>query len=97
MSSLNTPGYSFNDPNVQTSISNPQDTSSRLNRSFVDNKPMIQGLVRSVLKVEKNGEAHLINTGLTDIDGARQIAQNIFGFYDKDRNGSIDPVKVILL
>lgn len=58
---------------------------------------MIQGLVRSVLKVEKNGEAHLINTGLTDIDGARQIAQNIFGFYDKDRNGSIDPVKVILL
>jgi len=55
MNSLNPPGYSFNDPNVQTSISNPQETSSRLNRSFVDNKPMIQGLVRSVLKVEKNG------------------------------------------
>jgi hypothetical protein len=65
-----------------------------MNRSFVDNKPMIQGLVRSVLKVEKNGEAHLINTGLTDIDGAKQIAQNIFSFYDKDRNGTIDPVKV---
>jgi hypothetical protein len=32
---------------------------------------------------------------LTDIDGAKQIAQNIFSFYDKDRNGSIDPVKVI--
>lgn len=55
---------------------------------------MIQGLVRSVLKVEKNGEAHLINSGLTDIDGAKQIAQNIFSFYDKDRNGSIDPIKV---
>lgn len=94
MSSLNTPGFSFNDPSVQTSMNvNPQEP-ARLNKSFVDNKPMIQGLVRSVLKVEKNGEAHLINTGLTDIDGAKQIAQNIFSFYDKDRNGSIDPVKV---
>lgn len=55
---------------------------------------MIQGLVRSVLKVEKNGEAHLINSGLTDVDGAKQIAQNIFGYYDKDRNGAIDTVKV---
>ena len=58
---------------------------------------MIQGLVRSVLKVEKNGEAHLINTGLTDIDGAKQIAHNLFSFYDKDRTGAIDPVKVPLL
>lgn len=90
MSSLNTPGYSFAEPNVQTSVGGEQ----RLNKSFVDNKPMIQGLVRSVLKVEKNGEAHLINTGLTDIDGAKQIAQNIFSFYDRDRNGTIDPVKV---
>lgn len=55
---------------------------------------MIQGLVRSVLKVEKNGEAHLINTGLTDVDGAKQIAHNLFSFYDKDRSGVIDPVKV---
>jgi hypothetical protein len=58
---------------------------------------MIQGLVRSVLKVEKNGEAHLINSGLTDVDGAKQIAANLFGYYDKDRNGSIDTVKVKFL
>ncbi len=57
---------------------------------------MIQGLVRSVLKVEKGGEAHLINTGLTDIDGAKQIASNLFGFYDKDQSGNIDTVKVKL-
>lgn len=75
--------------NFQGDLSN-----TRLNKSFIDNKPMIQGLVRSVLKVEKNGDAHLINTGLTDIDGAKQIAQNLFGYYDKDRNGSIDTVKV---
>lgn len=69
---------------------------SRVNKSFIDNKPMIQGLVRSILKVEKGGEAHLINTGLTDVDGAKQIAANLFSFYDKDRSGSIDPVKVSL-
>jgi hypothetical protein len=98
MNSPSNPNYSYGDPNVQNSFTvNPQEQSnSRVNKSFVDNKPMIQGLVRSVLKVEKNGEAHLINTGLTDIEGAKQIAQNIFGFYDKDRSGNIDQVKVNL-
>jgi hypothetical protein len=67
---------------------------SRTSKSFIDNKPMIQGLVRSILKVEKGGEAHLINTGLTDVDGAKQIAANLFDFYDKDKSGSIDLVKV---
>jgi hypothetical protein len=87
------PGYSYNEPNVQSSFNQPH-TEGR--KSFVDNKPMIQGLVRSVLKVEKNGEAHLINTGLTDVDGAKQIAHNLFSFYDKDRSGVIDPVKVTI-
>ena len=85
------PGYSYNNPNVQSSINQPE---HEVRKSFVDNKPMIQGLVRSVLKVEKNGEAHLINTGLTDVEGAKQIAHNLFSFYDKDRSGNIDPVKV---
>jgi hypothetical protein len=67
---------------------------SRAAKSFIDNKPMIQGLVRSILKVDKGGEAHLINTGLTDVDGAKQIAANLFDFYDKDKSGSIDLVKV---
>ena len=49
---MNSQGYPFNEPQVQSSY-NPQ--SADRNRSFVDNKPMIQGLVRSVLKVEKNG------------------------------------------
>ena len=75
---------------------NPQQPleDSRTKKSFVDNKPMIQGLVRSILKVEKGGEAHLINTGLTDIDGAKQIAANLFSFYDRDKTGNIDSVKV---
>ena len=87
------PSYSYNHPNVQSSMNQPEHEGRK---SFVDNKPMIQGLVRSVLKVEKNGEAHLINTGLTDVEGAKQIAHNLFSFYDKDRSGNIDPVKVCL-
>lgn len=74
----------------------PPTEDARLNKSFIDNKPMIQGLVRSVLKIEKGGEAHLINTGLTDVDGAKQIARNLFSYYDKDGNGSIDAVKVLI-
>lgn len=37
----------------------------------------------------------MINSGLTDVDGAKQIAANLFGYYDKDRSGSLDTVKVI--
>ena len=90
----NTGGYSYNDPRVQTSISGSPSPQPKQNKSFIDNKPMIQGLVRSVLKVEKNGEAHLINTGLTDLEGAKQIAENIFTYYDSDGTGTIDTVKV---
>ena len=31
------------------------ESQSEVKKSFVDNKPMIQGLVRSILKVEKGG------------------------------------------
>lgn len=54
MSNFGNPNYSYNETNVQSSFNpNPQadPTSTRLNKSFIDNKPMIQGLVRSVLKV----------------------------------------------
>lgn len=33
---------------------------------------------------------------MTDVDGAKQIAANLFGYYDKDRSGSIDTVKVTI-
>lgn len=78
----------------QQGYNQPATQDARANKSFIDNKPMIQGLVRSVLKVEKNGEAHLINTGLTDVDGARQIASNLFNFYNRDGSSGIDSVKV---
>jgi hypothetical protein len=56
---------------------------------------MLQGVVRSILKVEDSGEAHLINSGLTDVEGARQIARNLFGYYDNDRSGSLNTVKAL--
>ena len=67
----------------------------RVRKSFIDNKPMIQGVVRSILKVDESGDAHLINSGLTDIEGAKQIARNLFGFYDNDRSGSLNTVKAL--
>lgn len=72
----------------------PELSNVKLNRSFVDNKPMIQGVMRSILKVDQTGEAHLINSGLTDNEGAKQIAKNLFEFYDRDRTGSLNTVKV---
>ena len=87
------PTHLTSSPQVQNSFNQPP---PEPRKSFIDNKPMIQGLVRSVLKVENNGEAHLINTGLTDNEGARQIAHNLFSFYDRDRTGAIDPIKVVL-
>jgi hypothetical protein len=96
MNTLGTAAYSrlegsqFNETGFEPELSNV-----KLNRSFVDNKPMIQGVMRSILKVEQTGEAHLINSGLTDGDGARQIARNLFEFYDRDRTGSLNTIKVL--
>ena len=92
MNNLNNTVYSVEQSGIRQNQGLGQDT--QISKSFIDNKPMIQGLVRSILKVEKGGEAHLINTGLTDIDGAKQIASNLFNYYDRDRTGNIDSVKV---
>jgi len=39
--------------------------------------------------------AVLINSGLTDRDGARQVAKRILDTYDRDRNGVIDNIEVV--
>lgn len=36
--------------------------------------------------------AVLVNSGLTDRDGARQVAKRILDTYDRDRNGVIDSI-----
>lgn len=42
-----------------------------------------------------NAPAVLVNSGLTDRDGARQVAKRILDTYDRDRNGVIDSIEVV--
>lgn len=37
----------------------------------------------------------LVNSGLTDPEGARLAARRIFDTYDRDRNGYIDSIEVV--
>lgn len=37
----------------------------------------------------------LVNSGLTDREGARQVAKRILDTYDRDRNGVIDSIEVV--
>jgi hypothetical protein len=37
----------------------------------------------------------LINAGLTDFDGSRNVARRIMDTYDRDRNGHIDSIEVV--
>lgn len=39
-----------------------------------------------------SNNAILINSGLTDRDGARGVARRILDTYDRDRNGVIDSI-----
>lgn len=39
--------------------------------------------------------AILINSGLTDREGAKSVARRILDTYDRDRNGTIDSIEVV--
>jgi len=39
--------------------------------------------------------AVLINSGLTDREGAKNVARRILDTYDRDRNGVIDSIEVV--
>lgn len=42
-----------------------------------------------------SNNAILINSGLTDRDGAKTVARRILDTYDRDRNGVIDSIEVV--
>lgn len=42
-----------------------------------------------------NNNAVLINSGLTDREGAKNVARRILDTYDRDRNGVIDSIEVV--
>jgi hypothetical protein len=39
--------------------------------------------------------AILVNSGLTDREGAKQVAKRILDTYDRDRNGVVDSIEVV--
>ena len=42
-----------------------------------------------------SNNAILINSGLTDREGAKSVARRILDTYDRDRNGVIDSIEVV--
>jgi Ca2+-binding EF-hand superfamily protein len=44
---------------------------------------------------QSNTAAVLVNSGLTDIDGAKSVARKILETYDRDRNGNVDSIEVV--
>ena len=43
----------------------------------------------------RNEPTVLINSGLTDRDGAKSVARRIMDTYDRDKNGMIDSIEVV--
>lgn len=56
----------------------------------------VQNTYTSYSKVTTtNNNAVLINSGLTDREGAKNVAKRILDTYDRDRNGVIDSIEVV--
>lgn len=53
------------------------------------------GGVQQTTTSSTNSPAILINSGLTDREGAKQVAKRILDTYDRDRNGVIDNIEVV--
>ena len=53
-----------------------------------------QSSYSSNTRIQPNN-AVLINAGLTDRDGAKNVARRILDTYDRDRNGVIDSIEVV--
>jgi len=54
-----------------------------------------QSSYSNVSKPQTNSTAILINSGLTDREGAKGVARRILDTYDRDRNGVIDSIEVV--
>lgn len=49
----------------------------------------------NVARTSTANNAVLINSGLTDREGAKSVARRILDTYDRDRNGIIDSIEVV--
>ena len=63
----------------------------------MQNNYNVQTTYNSYSKVSTNNTSNavLINSGLTDRDGAKNVARRILDTFDRDRNGVIDSIEVV--
>jgi len=63
----------------------------------MQNNYNVQNTYTSYSKVTTTNTSNpvLINSGLTDRDGAKNVAKRILDTYDRDRNGLIDSIEVV--
>lgn len=54
-----------------------------------------QSSYSTVTRTQQGTNAILVNSGLTDRDGAKNVARRILDTYDRDRNGVIDSIEVV--
>jgi len=54
-----------------------------------------QSSYTAVSRTQGSNNAILINSGLTDREGAKNVARRILDTYDRDRNGVIDSIEVV--
>jgi len=50
---------------------------------------------QSTSYVTQSNSTILVNSGLTDREGAKNVARRILDTYDRDRNGTIDSIEVV--
>lgn len=55
-------------------------------------KTFSSGGIQQMTTTSTTSPAILINSGLTDREGAKQVAKRILDTYDRDRNGVIDNI-----
>jgi Ca2+-binding EF-hand superfamily protein len=65
---------------------NQQSYTASFKQSFSTGGPNVQST---------SSAAVLTNSGLTDLDGAKNVARKILDTYDRDRNGNIDSIEVV--
>ena len=70
-----------------------QVTSSSYQQSYLSSStvPMTTTVHHSV----SSSTAALTNAGLTDLEGAKNVARKMLDTYDRDRNGTVDSIEVV--
>ena len=64
-------------------------------KQSMDNMKVIRTNLRTVVNTKGESESRIESNGLTDLEGAKSVARNLFDTYDRDRSSDIDKVEVV--